>query len=315
MDLVSRSGWGARAFRTPAGATPYGRARLGVKVHYLGTAYSDRPHDGCPGYVRSLQAQHMDGNGWSDIAYSFVVCTHGTVYEGRGLERRNAANGNTSLNDAHYAVCALLGASGLTEPPDAQLHGMRDAIEHCRGEGPAGDEIARHADGFATACPGPALTSWVRAGAPRPSGGGSGGSGGSTTHTVRAGETLSGIATAYPGVTWQQIAQANRIPAPYTIHPGQRLTIPAQRSAPVSHEPFPGASFFRVGTDSPIITRMGRRLVEEGCSHYRVGPGPRWSEADRRSYAAWQRKLGFTGADADGIPGRTSWDRLRVPRG
>ncbi|MBB0228507.1 LysM peptidoglycan-binding domain-containing protein, partial [Streptomyces calidiresistens] len=278
MDLVSRSGWGARPFRTPAGATPYGRARLGVKVHYLGSAYSDRPHTQCPGYIRSVQAQHMDGNGWSDIAYSFVVCTHGTVYEGRGLERRNAANGNTSLNDAHYAVCALLGASGLTEPPDAQLHGMRDAIEHCRARGPAGGEISRHADGFATACPGPALTSWVRAGAPRPSSGGPSGfhvvqrgetlSGiarhhGTTwqelhtlnreligpdpgritpgqrlllpggTHTVRAGETLSGIATAYPGVTWQQIAQANRIPAPYTIHPGQRLTIPAQRSAPV----------------------------------------------------------------------------------
>ncbi|PWS41693.1 N-acetylmuramoyl-L-alanine amidase, partial [Streptomyces sp. ZEA17I] len=42
-------------------------------------------------------------------------------------------------------------------------------------------------------------------------------------------------------------------------------------------------------------------------------PGPRWTEADRRSYAAWQRKLGFRGADADGLPGRTSWDALKVP--
>lgn len=54
-------------------------------------------------------------------------------------------------------------------------------------------------------------------------------------------------------------------------------------------------------------------LVAEGCGRYRVGPGPVWGEADVLSYAAWQRGHGYAGADADGIPGRVSWDRLRVP--
>ncbi|MDX3161776.1 N-acetylmuramoyl-L-alanine amidase, partial [Streptomyces scabiei] len=99
MKLVTRAQWGARDYRRPNGATPYGRARRGVKLHYLGTAYTDRAHTQCAGYVRQLQAQHMDGNGWSDIGYSFVVCTHGYVYEGRGLARRNSANGNTALNE------------------------------------------------------------------------------------------------------------------------------------------------------------------------------------------------------------------------
>ncbi|MCP2311151.1 murein DD-endopeptidase MepM/ murein hydrolase activator NlpD [Kitasatospora paracochleata] len=58
---------------------------------------------------------------------------------------------------------------------------------------------------------------------------------------------------------------------------------------------------------------MGQRLVAEGCSHYQVGPGPSWGGADKASYAAWQQKLGFSGGDADGIPGQTSWDRLQVP--
>lgn len=58
---------------------------------------------------------------------------------------------------------------------------------------------------------------------------------------------------------------------------------------------------------------MGKRLVAEGCGRYEVGPGPDWSEADRKSYAAWQRKLGYSGTDADGIPGKASWDRLKVP--
>ncbi|MFJ1858732.1 peptidoglycan-binding protein [Streptomyces anulatus] len=78
-------------------------------------------------------------------------------------------------------------------------------------------------------------------------------------------------------------------------------------------EPFPGASFFKSGRTSPIVTAMGRRLVAEGCGRYTVGPGPRWSEADRKSYASWQRQCGYSGAAADGIPGKSSWDRLRVP--
>ncbi|WP_406418457.1 N-acetylmuramoyl-L-alanine amidase [Streptomyces sp. NBC_01614] len=168
MKLVSRSQWGARAYRTPNGATPYSRARRGVKLHYLGTAYSDRSHDKCDDYVRQIQAQHMDGNGWSDIGYSFAVCTHGYVYEGRGLKRRNSANGNTTLNDQDYAVLLMVGSSGLTKPTDAQLNGARDAIEYCRKEGPAGTWLGGHRDGYATSCPGDPIYAWVKAGAPRP---------------------------------------------------------------------------------------------------------------------------------------------------
>ncbi|WP_432053760.1 N-acetylmuramoyl-L-alanine amidase [Streptomyces sp. bgisy022] len=168
LKLVSRSAWGARPYRTPNGATPYGRARRGVKLHYLGTAYSDRPHAQCAAYIRQLQAQHMDGNGWSDIGYSFLVCTHGYVYEGRGLRRRNSANGNTALNEQDYAVCLLVGSSGLTKPTDAQLDGARDAIDYCRREGPAGTWLGGHRDGYATACPGDAVYAWVKKGAPRP---------------------------------------------------------------------------------------------------------------------------------------------------
>ncbi|MGV9312294.1 peptidoglycan-binding protein [Streptomyces sp. NPDC003691] len=91
---------------------------------------------------------------------------------------------------------------------------------------------------------------------------------------------------------------------------------PAKPPAPGGprHHPFPGTAFFKAAPSSPVITAMGRRLVAEGCGEYAVGPGPRWSEADRRSYARWQRKLGFRGADADGWPGPASWNSLKVPR-
>lgn len=88
---------------------------------------------------------------------------------------------------------------------------------------------------------------------------------------------------------------------------------PQQPKPPATYEPFPGSAFFQNGRESRIITAMGKRLVAEGCGRYEEGPGPEWTEADRKSYAAWQRKLGYAGDDADGIPGRKSWDKLRVP--
>lgn len=98
-------------------------------------------------------------------------------------------------------------------------------------------------------------------------------------------------------------ASADGIPGPDSLH---HLLAP-------TYEPFPGADFFHQGQHSDIITRMGQRLVQEGCSHYRVGPGPDWSSADQASYAAWQRKLGYSGGAADGIPGPSSWAKLQVP--
>lgn len=44
------------------------------------------------------------------------------------------------------------------------------------------------------------------------------------THEVRRGETLYSIAWRY-GWDYRELAQANRIPAPYTIYPGQRISL------------------------------------------------------------------------------------------
>lgn len=80
------------------------------------------------------------------------------------------------------------------------------------------------------------------------------------------------------------------------------------------YEPFPGADFFKREPKSAIVTAMGKRLVAVGCGKYRVGPGPQWTDVDKASYAAWQRKCGYSGADADGWPGKSSWDALKVPK-
>jgi hypothetical protein len=91
-------------------------------------------------------------------------------------------------------------------------------------------------------------------------------------------------------------------------------TLPSKPPAAPAFEPFPGAEFFHTGRTSPLITAMGRRLVAEGCGRYTQGPGPSWTLTDKASYAAWQRKLGYSGAAADGVPGKASWDALKVPK-
>lgn len=273
MKLVTRAQWGARDYRRPNGATLYSGSRRGVKLHYLGTAYSDRPHDRCDDYVRQIQAQHMDGNGWSDIGYSFVVCTHGYVYEGRGLKRRNSANGTTALNEQDYAVCLLLGSSGLVTAPDAQLHGARDAIEYCRSEGPAGTWVGGHRDGHATTCPGDWLYAWVKKGAPRPATGGE-----------EPVETKPG--TARPVVDLSELVKAAKADPP-------------KKGTPVSYAG---------------VKVVEAALVAEGLLARSLADG-HFGKATVEAYGLWQRRCGWSGSAADGIPGIRSLTKLGARRG
>ncbi|MFF7790578.1 peptidoglycan-binding protein [Streptomyces sp. NPDC007991] len=131
-------------------------------------------------------------------------------------------------------------------------------------------------------------------------------------YVVKRGDTLSKIAVMYH-VTLDQILEWNpQIANPDVIRPGQRIRVAAPETQG-EYEPFPGADFFQSSVTSPVIEAMGYRLIEEGCSAYADGPDSQWSEADRKSYSNWQQKLGFRGQDADGTPGRKSWERLHVP--
>ena len=47
-----------------------------------------------------------------------------------------------------------------------------------------------------------------------------------TTYVVKSGDTLSGIASQFPGVTYLDIANANNLEDPYPLQVGQELIIP-----------------------------------------------------------------------------------------
>jgi len=99
----------------------------------------------------------------------------------------------------------------------------------------------------------------------------------------------------------------NDIPLPLS-------TKPTPKPTPI-YAPFPGAAFFKNGRKHPLIAAMHKRLVAEGCGKYKSSTGAdTWGSGDKSSYAAWQRKVGYSGSAADGVPGKKSWDRLRVPK-
>ncbi|QLE71120.1 CHAP domain-containing protein [Streptomyces rectiverticillatus] len=65
------------------------------------------------------------------------------------------------------------------------------------------------------------------------------------------------------------------------------------------------------GAKGDHITRLGRMLVAAGCSAYEEGPGPVWTSADAASMRKYQLKIGDTGSEADGLPGKLQLARLK----
>ncbi|MFJ9850174.1 peptidoglycan-binding domain-containing protein [Streptomyces sp. NPDC101150] len=265
MHLVTRADWGAKPSRFPL--THIASTR-GVKVHYEGAAVpadlaKPANHTRCAGRVRQIQADHLANRkeNYSDIAYSYVVCPHGHVFEGRGLHKLQAANGNHQLNLNHYSVCGMVGNSGLTDPTDAQLGGIRDAIDLLREKGGAGTEIKGHRDGFATQCPGDPLQEWVQRGAPRP-----------------------GHAPSPPPPTGTKVSLSHVITAART-----------DPAAAQGHTTFPAD-----------VKPVEAALVAEGLLDPSFGDDGSFGSRTVDAYAAFQRRQGLSGANADGIPGKTT---------
>lgn len=161
MTYFTREEWGARPPRTGGNAVTNGPK--GVAVHYNGPPLYIGQECHCDIVVRIIQNNHMDKQGWKDIAYDVVGCPHGNTYQGRfGTKNGTGANGTREANEDYMAVMGLIGEG--EEPTPALYVAIRDGIKMCQDAG-AGEEITGHGAFVNTPCPGP-LWPWVRAGAP-----------------------------------------------------------------------------------------------------------------------------------------------------
>lgn len=90
----------------------------------------------------------------------------------------------------------------------------------------------------------------------------------------------------------------------------------AKPAGPKRPAAYPGRAHFGPGAKNKHVTALGRMLVERGAGRfYTSGPGPRWSDADRRATQAFQLAQGWRGQDADGVPGAGTWALLAAGKG
>lgn len=139
----------------------------GVTVHYGGPSpwsggVGRADHGRCSTIVRSWHSYHLS-KGWSGLAYSAVVCPHGTIYKGRWRGKRTAANGTNPGNQRSYAVCYLAGDDDpVTEPAKRAFHDAAHAL---------GQPLRwNHSEWKSTSCAGDPIRAWQRAGWPLPGG-------------------------------------------------------------------------------------------------------------------------------------------------
>src|SRR5215204_6288730 len=102
---ISRSGWGAKA--PVSRPTVLLASRVDTVVYHYTAANSDEQamHSNCARRVRGIQTFHQNTRGWNDIAYNYLTCKHGYIFEGRGIENKSAATG--ADNGHTIAVCFL----------------------------------------------------------------------------------------------------------------------------------------------------------------------------------------------------------------
>lgn len=121
--------------------------------------------------LRGWQDYHMDGHGWSDIAYMWAVDQVGRKYTLRGLNIQSAANGDQDVNRRFGAGLLILGP-GETPTPAMMRTALETGAEFCaryRGarKKPYGhqDVRPRNSSGDKTTdCPGPIAEALINAG-------------------------------------------------------------------------------------------------------------------------------------------------------
>jgi hypothetical protein len=121
--IVPRSSWGADE-RIRRGPPSYATdVRFAIVHHTAGRNGYTRAE--AAAMVKGIQLFHVQGNGWNDIGYNFLVDRFGTIYEGRfgGVDRNVVGAHALGFNTGSVGI-ALLGTYENSSPSPA----AQDAI-------------------------------------------------------------------------------------------------------------------------------------------------------------------------------------------
>ena len=117
-SIVPRLSWDADESIRRGPPTYAPTVRFAVVHHTAGR--NDYTRAEAPAVVKAIQLYHVQGNGWNDIGYNYLVDRFGTIYEGRygGVDRNVVGAHALGFNTGSVGV-ALLGTYGATTPSKA----------------------------------------------------------------------------------------------------------------------------------------------------------------------------------------------------
>ena len=183
--IVPRLSWGADE-KIRRGPPSYAsEVRFAIVHHTAGS--NDYSRSEAAAIVKGIQLFHVQGNGWNDIGYNFLVDRFGTIYEGRygGIDRNVIGAHALGFNTGSVGI-ALLGTYGSTKPSQAALDAIAKLIawrldlahvdptsfvnvisggseKYARGIPVLLNAVSGHRDTGLTECPGAALYSRLNA--------------------------------------------------------------------------------------------------------------------------------------------------------
>jgi hypothetical protein len=156
MNIITRGEWTAR---TPK--------RSPAKVAATRRAYFVVHHSGAPATqtVRAIQDWCMDGRGFNDVDYNFLVrATTGEIYEGRGWDV--VGSHTTNYNTSGIGVCVI----GNNEISAAAKRAVRWLYDQANKRSGKTLNIRGHRQlaTTGTSCPGDIISAWLASGMPIP---------------------------------------------------------------------------------------------------------------------------------------------------
>lgn len=165
--ILTRSEWGADdpPTRKPAIIPP--SSRSGVVIHWNGPPLNIPTHGHSLADTRTADLakaaaiHRYHRTKWSDGAYSFTVGQSGLIFEGRGLEWDQFANGSDQVGEDNgpdsewYSILVLIGEG--EEPTGEAIAAIAALVEGLRLAG-AGTQVLPHNAFKVKTCPGPHLT-------------------------------------------------------------------------------------------------------------------------------------------------------------
>jgi hypothetical protein len=165
--ILTRKDWGADESMRK-GSVGYGQAHIAFVHHTDGTnSYTSAQ---VPAIIRGIYDYHVNGQGWNDIGYNFLVDRFGRIWEGRygGVDKAVIGAHTMNYNSWSFGVAAI-GTFTSAKPTAAMVTGIEKTIAwkfSIHGDPPTGTVYARdkyfnrisgHRDGYPTSCPGQAL--------------------------------------------------------------------------------------------------------------------------------------------------------------